>query len=58
MSEHFSEPKPLEEKLKVELDLSIYLTKTDLKNVTGVDTYSFAKEIDLANLKFDVEIRY
>ena len=51
MSEHFSEPKPLEEKLKVELDLSIYLTKTDLKNVTGVDTSSFAKEIDL-------EIRY
>ena len=58
MSEHFSEPKHLEEKLKVELDLSIYLTKTDLKNVTGVDTSSFAKEIDLANLKFDVEIRY
>ena len=37
--------------MKVELDLSNYATKTDLKNVTGVDTSKFAKKIDLANLK-------
>ena len=37
---------------------SIYLImqqKTDLKNATGVDTSSFVKKIDLANLKSDVD---
>ena len=41
--------------MKVELDLSNYTTKTDLKNATGVDTSSFAKKTDLAKLKSDVE---
>ena len=41
--------------MKVELDLSNYETKTDLKNVTRVDTSSFAEKTDLANLKFDVD---
>ena len=31
-----------------------YATKTDLKNVTGVDTSSFAKKIYLVNLESDV----
>ena len=30
--------------MKVELDLSNYAIKTDLKNVTGVDTSKFAKK--------------
>ena len=30
--------------MKVELDLSNYATKTDLKNATGVDTSKFAKK--------------
>ena len=38
-------------KIKVELDLSIYATKSDLKNTTGVDTSQFAKKDDVANLK-------
>ena len=37
--------------MEVELDLSNYATKTDLKNETGIDTPSFAKKIDLASLK-------
>ena len=44
MNEYFPQPKYLGKNVKVELDLSNYATKTDLKNVTGVDTSSFAKE--------------
>ena len=43
------------ENVKVELDLSNYTTKADLKNATGVNTLDFAKKIDLANLKFDAD---
>ena len=38
MSEFFSDPKSLGGKVKVELDLSNYATKTDLKNATGIDS--------------------
>ena len=55
MKEYFSEPKSLGGRVKVELDLSNYATKTDLKNVTGADTSSFAKKTDLANLKSDAD---
>ena len=41
--------------MKVELDLSNYATKADFKNAAGVDTSNFAKKIDLANLKNDVD---
>ena len=41
---------------KFELDLSNYATRIDLKNATGVDTSSFAKKVDLANLKSNVNI--
>ena len=40
MNEYLSDPKSLG-KLKVELDLSYYATKTDLKNAIGIDTSSF-----------------
>ena len=55
MSEYFPEPKSLGGKVKVELDLSNYVTKTDLKNATGVDTSSFVKKTDSGNLKSDVD---
>ena len=55
MSEYFPEPKSLGGKVKVELDLSNYATKADLKNATGMDTSIFAKKIDLANLKPNVD---
>ena len=51
----FSEPKSLGANIKVELHLSNYATKADLKNATGVDTSDFAKKTDLANLKSDVD---
>ena len=34
MSEYFPEPKSFGRKVKVELDLSNYVTKTDLKNTS------------------------
>ena len=55
MSEYFPRPKSLEANVKVQLDLSNYATKADLKNATGVDTLDSAKETDLANLKSDVD---
>ena len=41
--------------IKVELDLSNYATKTDLKNVTYVDVSSFASKTNLASLKTEVD---
>ena len=55
MSEYFSEPKSSGERVKVELDLSNYGTKADLKDATGVDTLNFAKKNNSANLRPDVD---
>ena len=41
--------------MTVELYLSNYATKGDLKNATGIDTSDFGKNTDLANLKFDLD---
>ena len=54
MSEYFPEPKSLGGRVKVELDLSNYATKADLKSATGVDPSKFAKKVDLASLKSNV----
>ena len=35
--------------------MSNYATKTDLKCATGTDTSSFAKKVDLSNLKSNVD---
>ena len=45
MSEYFPKPNSLEAIVKVELDLSNYATKIDLKNPAVVDTSSFAKKL-------------
>ena len=37
--------------VKVELDLTNYATKNDLKNITNVDVSSFASKTNLAALK-------
>ena len=42
-------------KIKVELDLSNYATKFDLKVATRIDTLKFAKKTDGASLKLDVD---
>ena len=54
MSEYFPEPKSSGGRVKVELDLSNYVTKADLKNSTGVDTSKFARKLDLVCLKSNV----
>ena len=41
--------------IKVELDLSNYATKNDLKNITHVDVSSFASKSNLAALKTEVD---
>ena len=41
--------------IKVELDLSNYATKNDLKNITHLDVSSFASKTNLAALKIDVD---
>ena len=41
--------------VKVRLDLTSYATKTELKNVTHVDTSSFALKTNVASLKTEVD---
>ena len=55
MSEYFLKAKSLRANVKVELDLSNYATKAELKNTTGVDTSDFVEKTDLAHLKSDVD---
>ena len=45
MSEYFPEEKPSSGKLKVELDLSNYAKKADLKNPTRADILEFTKRL-------------
>ena len=55
MSEYFPGPESSGRRVKFELDLSNYVTKTDLKEATGVDKSKFARKIDLAHLKSNVD---
>ena len=57
MSQYF--PKPFNshfgDSIKVKIDLSNYATKADIKNISHVDTSSFALKTNLANLKTEVD---
>ena len=55
MSQYFPPYKGHIADVKVRLDLTNYATKTDLKNVTHVDTSSFAIKTNLAGLKAEVD---
>ena len=55
MSQYFPSYKSSGRNIKVELDLSSYATKTDLKNVAHVDVSSFVSKINLASLKTEVD---
>ena len=56
MSQYFPPYNNSGENIKVELDLlRNYATKTDLKDITHVDTSSFASKTDLAALKTEVD---
>ena len=55
MNQYFPPYRSSGRNIKVELDLSNYATKTDLKNVTHVDVSSFASKTNLASLKTEVD---
>ena len=55
MSQYFPKPyEPFGGNINVRVDLSNYATKDDIKNITHVDTSSFALKTNLANLKSEV----
>ena len=57
MSQYF--PKPFNshfgDSIKVKINLSNYATKTNVKNISHVDTSSFVLKTNLANLKTEVD---
>ena len=57
MSQYF--PKPFNshfgDSIKVKIDLSNYATKTDIKNISHIDTSSFALKTNLSSLKTEVD---
>ena len=56
MSQYFRKPyEPFGGDINVTFDLSNYATKDDIKNITHVDTSSFALKTNLVNLKTKVD---
>ena len=57
MSQYFSKlfNSHFGDSIKVKIDLSNYATKTDTKNISHIDTSSFALKINSANLKTEVD---
>ena len=56
MSQYFPKPyQPFGGDINVKVDLSNYVTKTDLKNVSHVDVRSFALKSKLCSLKTEVD---
>ena len=55
MSNYFPPYNNSNKNIKVELDLSNYATKTDLKNITHVDVSNYASKTNLAASKSEVD---
>ena len=56
MSQYFPRPyEPFGGDINVKADLSNYATKADIKNISHIDTSSFALKINLASLKTEVD---
>ena len=56
MSQYFPKPyKPFGGNIKIKVELSNYATKDDIEKITHVDTSSFALEMNLGNLKTEVD---
>ena len=55
MSTYYPKCKSSGQNVKVELDLTNCVTKTDLKNITHVDVSSYASKTNLAALKSEVD---
>ena len=56
MSQYFPKPyEPFGADINVKVHLSNYATKANIKNISHVDTASFALKTNLANLKTEVD---
>ena len=56
MSQYFPKPhEPFGGDINVKVDLSNYATKADIKDISHVDTSSFALKANLASLKTEVD---
>ena len=55
MSQYFPTYENSSKNIKVELDLTNYATKTDLKDITHVDVSNFASKTNLAALKTEID---
>ena len=55
MSTYYPPHKSSSNNIKVEIDLSNYATKDDVKNITYVDVSSYATKTNLAALKTEVD---
>ena len=56
MSQYFPKPyEPFGGDINVKVDLSNYATKSDIKNISHVDTSNFALKTNLASLKTEVD---
>ena len=56
MSQYFAKPyEPFDGDINVKVDLSNYATKADIKNISHIDTSSFAVKSNLASLKTEID---
>ena len=56
MSQYFPKPyEPFDEDISLKVDLPNYSTKTDMKNISHVDTSRFLLKSNLASLKTEVD---
>ena len=57
MSQYFSKPfnSHFGDSINVKIDLSNYVTKIDIKNISHVDTSDFALKTNLSSLKTEVD---
>ena len=55
MSQYYAPYKSSSNNIKVELDLTNYATKNDLKNITHADVSTYASKTNLAALKSEVD---
>ena len=51
MSQYYPPYRSSSNNVKVELDLTNYATKTDLRNITHVDVSSFASKTNFSSIK-------
>ena len=56
MSQYFPKPfRSFRRNINVKVDLSNYATKADIKNISHIDTSSFALKTNLPNVKTEVD---